>query len=444
MPGTAEAHPGLARLVLGLLVAGWVSSAGALASAAEPDAGSAAAEAQGAAKPEYFAIYNPGSIAEQYAQDRARKEYLFRIPGAESVFEPWSDLRAQLNEKYGFRPTISFTHIYQWASDSVGPEDDASGYELVFDFTWTALGRDTDSPTVLGFEFLQRDKLGGEIPPVALFTQAGSLYPTTVAFGDIGPTVGQLWLQQIFKGQFGFRVGKFFPLSAYDFFPLKNFRTDFVDGIHAANLVIPLPDRGLGAFAMYRPRPNIYLRLGVHDANADTERSGFHSIDEKEFFTIFEVGFDPGLMERQEGRPAFGDVHLSLWHMDEHDDDNVDDGWGFVVSGSQRFGRFLPFLRYGYSDSGSGGPAIIEHVVNAGVAIDNIFGQSNDRIGIGLTWSRPAASALDDQGALDAFYRVQVTPRIAVTPMLQLIIDPVRNPDEDAVWVLGVRSRFAF
>ena len=83
-------------------------------------------------------------------------------------------------------------------------------------------------------------------------------------------------------------------------------------------------------------------------------------------------------------------------------------------------------------------------MVNGGVAIDNIFGRGNDRVGLGLTWSRPSASALDDQGTVDAYYRVQVTPRIAVTPMIQLIIDPVRNPDEDAVWVLGIRSRFAF
>ena len=33
---------------------------------------------------------------------------------------------------------------------------------------------------------------------------------------------------------------------------------------------------------------------------------------------------------------------------------------------------------------------------------------------------------------------------VAVTPTLQLIIDPVRNPDQDEVVVLGVRSRIAF
>ncbi len=260
-----------APTLLGLVVAGCVSAAGVHAAAAEPVAAPTAAEFQVSRFADDLATDNPGSMSEQFAQDREWRESLFQIPGAERIFGAWSDTRTRLAEKYGFRPTVSFTHIYQWASETAGPEDDASGFEWVFDGTWTFLGRDSDSPTIAGWEVLQRNEWGTDIPPVALFTQIGSLYPTTVAFGELGPSLGQLWIQQIFKNRFGFRVGKFFPISAYDFFPLKNFRTDFVDGIHSANLVIPLPDRGLGAFGMYRPRPDIYLRLGIHDANADAE-----------------------------------------------------------------------------------------------------------------------------------------------------------------------------
>jgi porin len=200
---------------------------------------------------------------------------------------------------------------------------------------------------------------------------------------------------------------------------------------------------------MYRPQPNVYLRLGVHDANADAEEWGFDSLfDEGQLFKIFEVGFDPGLMERLPGRPPFGDVHISLWQQDQRDDDRVAEAWGFTVSGSQRFGRFLPFLRYGYADSDSSrdtsDPTPIEHMINGGLAIDNIFGQRNDRIGIGLTWSRPLDNALDDQGALDLYYRIQVTPQIALSPTLHLVIDPVRNPNEDEIAVLGLRTRFVF
>jgi porin len=62
---------------------------------------------------------------------------------------------------------------------------------------------------------------------------------------------------------------------------------------------------------------------------------------------------------------------------------------------------------------------------------------------MGVTWSRPVDGDLDDQGTLDVFYRINITPQIAVTPTLQLIIDPVRN-DEDQAYVWGIRSRFAF
>lgn len=86
----------------------------------------------------------------------------------------------------------------------------------------------------------------------------------------------------------------------------------------------------------------------------------------------------------------------------------------------------------------------IEHIVNAGLAIDGLFGKQDDRLGIGATWSRPIDDSLDDQGALDMYYRFQLTPRVAITPTLHLIFDPVRNPDEDQVLVWGIRSRFAF
>jgi porin len=397
-------------------VAAWIVSAVVTAA---PQAVDDEAPAEALADPGFN---SPGSIAERLREDWAPRESLFQIPGVDELLAPWYRWKAELNEEHGLKFNLSATHLYQWASDTVGPEDDASGFDLTAIGTWTFLGRDTDSPSIAGFEFLYRDRLGTDIPPVALFTQISSLYPTTVGFADISPSLGQLWFQQRFGGRWGFQIGKLFPITAYDFFPLKNFKTDFVDGIHGANLVMPLPDRGLGGFVMFRPRPEAYLRLGFHDANADPEKSGFSTLfDDGELFTIFEAGFDPGFMERQPGKPPFGDVHVSLWHQDERDDANVDDAWGFVLSGSQRFGRFLPFLRYGYADTDAGGPVPIEQMVNGGVAIDGIFGQADDRIGIGLTWAHPADGALDDQGALDAYYRVQVTPEIAVTPILQLI-----------------------
>jgi porin len=148
-------------------------------------------------------------------------------------------------------------------------------------------------------------------------------------------------------------------------------------------------------------------------------------------------------MPREPGRPPHGHVHVSLWQQDERDDAGIDDGWGIAVSAVQRFGRFTPFVRYGYADVNADGPTPVKRMANAGLVMDNVFGQTNDRIGLGYTWSDPADRSLDNQGAMDAYYRIQLTPEIQVGPTLEVIFDPVRNPDKDTIYVWGFRSRIA-
>jgi porin len=383
---------------------------------------------------------NPGSIVERLEEDDKPKEYRFQFPGVSGFLKPWYDMKARLDEKYGFKYGVSYTALYQKASDNFGPEDDAAGFDLDISGNWTFLGRGTDSPTMLGFDFFWRDTLGTEITPQTLFTQFGSLYSNAAPYGENDLVIGEFWIQKKFRNVFGFRAGKIFPITAYDFFPFKNFRTDFVDFNHVTNSAIPLPGNGLGAFVVYRPQPNILLRFGAHDANADVEESGFDTFD-SEFFTIFEIGFDTGLLPRIPGGPPQGHVHVSLWHQDEREDAGIDDGWGIGLSAVQRFGRFSPFVRYGYADVGARGPTSVKHSANVGLVIDKIFGQANDRIGIGYTWSDPADRSLNNQGVIDAYYRVQLTPEIQIGPTLEIIFDPVRNPDDDTVFVWGLRTR---
>jgi len=421
------------RLVSGLLAGACLSSAGALA--APPDVTDEFDELP-------MNMNSPGSIVERLEEDAEPKDYLFQFPGVTGVLKPWYDMKAGLDEKYGFRFGISYTSYYQKATDTFGPEDDAASFDLDISGTWDFLGRGTDSPTVLGFNFFWRDNYGSKIPPQTLFTQYGSLYSGAAPYGENDPVVGELWIQKKFNNKFGFRVGKIFPITAYDFFPFKNFRTDFVDFNHVTNAAIPLPGNGLGAFVVYRPKPSVMLRLGAHDANADVEKSGFDTYD-GELFTIFEVGFDTGLVPREPGRPPHGHVHVSFWHQDERDDAAIDDGWGIGISAVQRFGRFSPFVRYGYADGGANGPTPVKHMVNAGLVTDGIFGQDKDRIGVGYTWSDPADTSLDKQQMIDAYYRVQLTPEIEIGPSLEVIFDPVRNPDDDTVYVWGFRTRIA-
>jgi porin len=149
------------------------------------------------------------------------------------------------------------------------------------------------------------------------------------------------------------------------------------------------------------------------------------------------------LIPREPGRPPHGHVHVSIWHQNQREEAGIDSGWGIAGSALQRFGRFTPWVRYGYANHSDDGPTPVKHMANVGLVIDGIFGQNNDRIGVGYTWSDPADHELDDQSTIDAYYRVQVTPEIQFGPTFQFIFDPARNPDEDTVYVWGIRARFA-
>ncbi|MBW2177211.1 MAG: carbohydrate porin, partial [Deltaproteobacteria bacterium] len=50
---------------------------------------------------------------------------------------------------------------------------------------------------------------------------------------------------------------------------------------------------------------------------------------------------------------------------------------------------------------------------------------------------------LRDQYTAELFYRWQLAPQFAITPDLQWLQNPAKNPDEDQIWVLGMRMRLA-
>ncbi len=52
-------------------------------------------------------LNSPGSIIERLRRDRERKDYLFQFPGVSRALKSWYDLKADLDEKYGFKFGIS-------------------------------------------------------------------------------------------------------------------------------------------------------------------------------------------------------------------------------------------------------------------------------------------------------------------------------------------------
>jgi len=67
-------------------------------------------------------------------------------------------------------------------------------------------------------------------------------------------------------------------------------------------------------------------------------------------------------------------------------------------------------------------------------------------IGLGFNWGKPnqvSFEGADDQYTTELFWRYQLTKELAITPDLQFLINPALNPDEDNLWVFGLRVRVA-
>jgi porin len=56
---------------------------------------------------------------------------------------------------------------------------------------------------------------------------------------------------------------------------------------------------------------------------------------------------------------------------------------------------------------------------------------------IGLSWGKAAESTLRNQFTSELFYRFQLTQFLAITPDVQLIVDPELNPTVDVLGSVG-------
>ena len=74
--------------------------------------------------------------------------------------------------------------------------------------------------------------------------------------------------------------------------------------------------------------------------------------------------------------------------------------------------------------------------------------EKGDLLGLGLNWGRPShktyGPGLRDQYTVELFYRLQLLEHLALTPDVQVLVNPATNPGADVVGVFGLRARLAF
>ena len=382
----------------------------------------------------------PSSVPGQVSADNEHRSS-FYFPHGIFRLEGYEAFKDKLKREHGLGFGMDYNVLYQYANPSEG-ESNAPGGVFRFYGTWEPSAIDQSHPGSLVYKIEHRHSLGDNIAPQQLAGEVGYAGLTAVTFSDAGYLLTNLyWAQNFNDNQFAYVIGQVDVTDYVDIYGLVNIWTEFNNLAFTTNPTIPAPDQGLGAAARWTIDNNYYVLAGFADANGDPGKplDGFDTFFKvREYFKHLEFGWAGSWDNR------FSDnIHLTLWQVDELEDADVPGGWGTAFSFSREFGHWLPFLRMGYGD---GGGAILDRSISTG------FGYSvrggSDRFSLGLNWGRPNddiyGETKDDQYTIESYYRMQVTKRLQVTPDIQLLFNPALNPEQDLVWVLGLRARLSF
>jgi porin len=420
--------------VIGLLL---VLGAGALA-AEEIDAeGREDAPASKSGFGELPSIEGPDGVAPELEAQDELKAYRFTI--LHDWLKPWFDWKAKLNDRHGLSLGVNATVLGQYSGDSLRDNDTAAGGIYRFQGSWQAVGRGGDNPGSLGFRLEYRRKIG-PIGPSDFSSELGvAAMNTGFAYSrvfDLDLSVLN-WTQIFAKGRAGFTVGRLDFAALLDPCPFQTFSRSFINRAFVYNPTAGTTGVGaLGAGIKGFVSDQLWLGGVFYDGNAASGDFDLDTFDSGELLKHVEIGWTPSFARRKTDK-----VQLTYWHKDERPEAGASEGDGWLVTANTTLAeRYLVFLRAGWADGGAGVAA--ERSVSIGFGISKKY----DELSFGIGWARPSEEnfgpGLDDEYAVEASYRMQLSPNSTVMPDIQLVIDPARNPETSTAWVFGLRVRW--
>jgi porin len=360
----------------------------------------------------------------------------FRFPAFDAAFEPWTDWKKRQNTEHGFQFSAHYSAMIQTLSDSIGTEDTGSAGVLRGTARWTLVGKDTPNHGSLNIMLDHRHGFRDETPAGLGGNQAGYIGQTVVFYNDTGLAVINLNWQQAFRdGDTGMIVGRYDPNDYMNVLGYVNPWTIFSNLAINLDTSIALPDSSWGIAGGTFIGDQVYVLGGINDANGLGSDNLEFFEGGSEFFTFAHIGWTPSKDERY-----FKNIHVMAWHVDEREDAGLASANGVAIAANWTFDdHWMPFARLGFS---RGSTPIYNESVTLGVIHKFLF--RSDLVGLAVNHGSLPDNSLRDQTTVEVFWRYQLAENFAITPSVQLLVDPALNPEDDKVWVYGVRARITF
>ena len=382
---------------------------------------------------------SPSSIAGELNQSEiTQRNILLKYGYLERLLKPWVLATEKLKEKTGLEIGTSYSLLYQHSSKAISDQNENNAASGVLEFFghWNLFNsEERKHPGFLGFKIKWAHTIFSDIPPTQLNDQIGSLWQTTSTFNRQSISLDQIWWQQAFYDEkIVFRIGKVDQSDFVDFYMYSSSKRYFLNEAFSQNPTIPFPETGLLGFVKIIPNDIFYILFSLGDLNATGDNLDFKSFfTKRDYFETVEFNLSPLAEKLGYG----GNYHITLWHSDEIESEDIPSSNGFNINLSKQFyDKYGAFIRYGYSD---GKFTEVKQLLSLGFGISGPLNNTGDFFGMAFAWGDPVQDSLRSQYVFETLYRVQLTPIAQLTPDIQLIVNPTNNPNEDFLAVFGIR-----
>ena len=399
--------------------------------------------AEGAADSPYLDLLDTSmSVQGDLQEDTAvATGWLRRDTGMNS----WFAWKNRVRQDTGLTFGGSWMMLWQNYSSSLIDQHNAVGSKLTLNFSYDLFNRGQANAMSFDVAVEDRRPVGTDLAPLQAGMATGSMIPTAATYGDFSLGVTQAYIRQnLADNRFQYTVGKIFAPNFLNAYPFFDDNRQFLTQAFSTSPSIASPLRGFGAVAAWYPTTSgLYIKPGiftVHSSDTGSTIDDFFKKDEH--FYMLEVGFSSLARTRTpiHARAAMDadNIHLTAWYKDP-EEGGLPRARGLAFNANYMLGaNMMWFARAGWSDGW-----FVDN--NAAVGIGwRPTEQFSDLFGVAVGGLQPANPQLRNQYTAEVFYRFHVTPHFAITPDLQVQVDPALNPRKDAIWVFSMRGRLTF
>jgi porin len=414
----------------------WVAVAGLPVAAIQADEASVESQSGYDTAPEFG---GPSGVSGELREANERRSSVTELDATQRLLAPWFDWKRKLNDDHGFTVGLNAYWLYQGASGSLSDEDDAFGGIYRLQGSWVLTGRDSDNKGRLEWRIENRSKSFTELAPSALGGELG-IAALNSGFGYSDGFDTDLavinWTQGFRGDTSGVAVGRLAFDAYLDGFPFQTFSRGFINRSFVVNPTLATTGIGaLGAVAKGFVSDQIWVGAHVYDANAASGDFDWDTFEQHEWLTALEVGWTPDFERYKIDRLQF-----TYWHKDARAEAGVPEGKGWAISAAYKASETMhTFVRAGHSDGGAGVAA--ENAASTGLEWEL---SADQFLSVGLGWAQPSelsyGKGLDDEYVFETSYKFQLSPNFSLTPDLQYVKNPAKNPLENGVWITGLRA----